>query len=104
MASVALWQDHNRLQRVGAALISRFGTLGRINCAFLLRSDNGLVFTSRRFTALVRSYGLRQEFITPHGPQQTDVIESPLSEVEWFFSLGRLLRADIACQFSASAA
>jgi putative transposase len=28
---------------------------------FLLRSDNGLVFTSRAYTALVRSYGLRQE-------------------------------------------
>jgi len=57
------------------ALISRFGTLGRVNRAFLLRSDNGLVFTSRKFTALVRSYGLKQEFITPHCPQQTDVIE-----------------------------
>lgn len=32
---------------------------------FLLRSDNGLVFTSRSYTALVRGYGLRQEFITP---------------------------------------
>ena len=31
----------------------------------LLRSDNGLVFTSRSYTALVRGYGLRQEFITP---------------------------------------
>ena len=48
------------------ALIARFGTLGRVNQEFLLRSDNGLVFTSRHYTALVRSYGLRQEFITPH--------------------------------------
>ncbi|WP_226341267.1 hypothetical protein [Gemmobacter serpentinus] len=37
------------------ALISRFGTLGRVNNAFLLRSDNGPVFTSRKFTALARS-------------------------------------------------
>lgn len=51
------------------ALISRFGTLGRVNREFLLRSDNGLVFTSRHYTALARSYGLRQEFITPHCPQ-----------------------------------
>jgi len=36
------------------ALISRFGTLGRVEKEFLLRSDNGLVFTSRHFTALVR--------------------------------------------------
>lgn len=43
------------------ALIARFGTLGLVPEPFLLRSDNGLVFTSRSFTALVRSYGLRQE-------------------------------------------
>jgi putative transposase len=42
---------------------------------FLLRSDNGLVFTSRRYTALVRSYGLKQEFITPHCPQQNGMVE-----------------------------
>ena len=57
------------------ALISRFGTLGRVNKEFLLRSDNGLVFTSRQFTALVRSYGLKQEFITPHCPQQNGMVE-----------------------------
>ena len=52
-----------------------FGTLGRVEAPFLLRSDNGLVFTSRSYTALVRSYGLRQEFITPHTPQQNGLIE-----------------------------
>lgn len=57
------------------ALISRFGTLGRVNREFLLRSDNGLVFTSRHYTALVRSYGLKQEFITPHCPQQNGMVE-----------------------------
>lgn len=57
------------------ALISRFGTLGRVWEPFLLRSDNGLVFTSRNYTRLVRSYGLRQEFITPHCPQQNGMIE-----------------------------
>ena len=41
----------------------------------LLRSDNGLVFTSRRYTSLVRSYGLKQEFITPHCPQQNGMVE-----------------------------
>ena len=46
------------------ALIARFGTLGRVQAPFLLRSDNGLVFTSHNYTRLVRSYGLRQEFIT----------------------------------------
>jgi putative transposase len=57
------------------ALIARFGTLGRVPTPFLLRSDNGLVFTSRAYTRLVRSYGLKQEFITPHCPQQNGMIE-----------------------------
>lgn len=57
------------------ALIARFGTLGRVPKPFLLRSDNGLVFTSRNYTALVRSYGLHQEFITPHCPQQNGMVE-----------------------------
>ena len=57
------------------ALIARFGTLGRVPAPFLLRSDNGLVFTSRNYTALVHSYGLRQEFITPHCPQQNGMVE-----------------------------
>lgn len=42
---------------------------------FLLRSDNELVFTSRSYTALARSYGLRQEFITPHCPQQNGMVD-----------------------------
>ena len=57
------------------ALIARFGTLGKIPTPFLLRSDNALVFTSRDDTALVRSYGLKQKFITPHCPQQNGMVE-----------------------------
>jgi len=38
----------------------------------MLRSDNGLVFQSRRFRASSRQYGLSQEFITPYTPQQVD--------------------------------
>jgi len=64
-AAAALEQD----------LITRYGVLGRVPKAFLLRSDNGLVFTSRHFTRLVRSYGLRQEFITPHCLQQNGMVE-----------------------------
>jgi putative transposase len=61
------------------ALITRFGSLGRVPEPFLLRSDNGLVFTSRSYTQLVRSYGLQQEFITPHCPQQNglDRVQAP---------------------------
>ncbi|MGH8815608.1 MAG: transposase [Achromobacter pestifer] len=57
------------------ALIARFGTLGRVPAPFLLRSDNGLVVNSRGYTALVRGYGLRQEFITPHCSQQNGMVE-----------------------------
>jgi putative transposase len=57
------------------ALISRFGSLGRVVSPFLLRYDNGLVFTSRHYTRLVRRYGLKQEFITPHCPQHNGLVE-----------------------------
>jgi putative transposase len=57
------------------ALIARYGTLGRVPKPFLLRSDNGLVFTSRSYTKLVRGYDLRQEFITPHTPEQNGMVE-----------------------------
>ncbi len=57
------------------ALITRFCTLGRVPLPFLLRSNNGLVFTSPCFTALARSYGLKQEFITPYCWQQNGIIE-----------------------------
>ena len=57
------------------ALIARFGTLGKVEKPFLLRSDNGLVFTSQKYTALARSYGLKQDFITPHCPQQNGMVE-----------------------------
>lgn len=57
------------------ALISRFGCLGRVPEKFLLRSDNGLVFTSRNCTALVKSYGLQQEFIPSYTPEQNGMVE-----------------------------
>ncbi|WP_238481170.1 hypothetical protein [Dyella telluris] len=57
------------------ALIARYGSLGRVAKSFLLRSDNGLVFTSRDYTRLIRSYGLQQEFISLHCPQQNGMVE-----------------------------
>ena len=41
----------------------------------MLRSDNGLVFSSRRYTNTVRAYGLIQEFITPYTPEQNGLME-----------------------------
>lgn len=33
------------------------------------------MFTSRNYTALVKSYGLQQEFITPYTPEQNGMVE-----------------------------
>jgi putative transposase len=49
---------------VEAACLARFGTLRPIG-APVLRSDNGLIFQSRRFRQACRDYRLQQEFITP---------------------------------------
>lgn len=57
------------------ALINRFGCLGRVPHTFKLRSDNGLVFSSKTYVNLVKAYGLSQEFITPYTPQQNGMIE-----------------------------
>jgi putative transposase len=57
------------------ALTNRFGCLGRVPQRFLLHSDNGLVFTSRSHTALVKSYGLKHELITPYTPKQNGMVE-----------------------------
>jgi len=53
------------------ALIARIETLDRVPGPFLLRSDNLLVFTNHSYTALVRSYGLRQELITLNARSKT---------------------------------
>jgi putative transposase len=57
------------------ALIHRFGHLGRTTKPIILRSDNGLAFTSKRYTKTVRSYGLTQKFITPYTPERNGIVE-----------------------------
>jgi len=42
----------------------------------VVRSDNGLVFASRLYRRLLTSYGLRQEFIHPHTPEQNGVVKA----------------------------
>jgi len=56
-------------------LIYRFGMLKRLNNTIILRSDNGLVFSSKSFTKTVNDYNFTQEFITPYTPQQNGMIE-----------------------------
>lgn len=57
------------------APIAQLETLEEMPEPFLLRSGNGLVFTSRHDTVLVKCYGLRQECITLHCPQHNGMVE-----------------------------
>jgi putative transposase len=41
----------------------------------ILRSDNGLIFTSKRYMKLVNRFGLEPEYITPYSPEQNGAIE-----------------------------
>lgn len=51
------------------ALITCYGTPGQATASFLLHSENGLVFSSRDHTHLVRSYGLKRASIKTHRQQ-----------------------------------
>ena len=55
--------------------VTCYGALGRVREPFELRSDSDLVFTSRNYTRLVGGYGLKQEFIMLHCPQQNGMVE-----------------------------
>lgn len=57
------------------ACIARFGTLRPAGETPVVRSDNGLIFQSRRFRKACRDYRLRQEFITPYTPEQNGIVE-----------------------------
>lgn len=41
----------------------------------IIRSDNGLVFNSKRFHETISNYRLSQEYITPYTPEQNGMIE-----------------------------
>ncbi len=57
------------------ALLARFGTLRGAPPNMLLCHDNGWVFGSRLYRALVNDFGLKQEYITPYTPQQNGLCE-----------------------------
>lgn len=57
------------------ACLKRFGILPR-ESGVTVRSDNGLVFVSRLYRRMLKSYGLQQEFIHPHTPEQNGVVEA----------------------------
>lgn len=58
------------------ALIRRFGALPKGDADVTLRTDNALVYASELYRDLAKSYGLHQEFILPHTPEQNGVAES----------------------------
>lgn len=57
------------------ACLARFGTLRPTGPTPVVRSDNGLIYQSRRFRPACRDYRLGQEFITPYTPEQNGIVE-----------------------------
>ena len=82
------------------ACLARFGTLRPDGPTPVMRSDNGLIFQSRRFRAACRDYRLRQEFITPYTPEQNGLIErffrSLKEECVWLHNFGSFAEARTA--------
>jgi len=78
---LSLIERHFAVQKTGAtsledALIRRFGALPQGDANVVLRTDNALVYASELSRSLVKSYGMRQECILPHTPEQNGVAES----------------------------
>ena len=71
--------DRKRAREAQRALeegcIRRFGTLRLGGRELVVRSDNGLIFQSRRFRQACRTFSVKQEFITPYTPEQNGMIE-----------------------------
>jgi putative transposase len=60
---------------LAAACLHRFGTIRPSGETPIIRSDNGLIFQSRRFRDACSFYRLEQEYITPYTPEQNGLIE-----------------------------
>ena len=82
------------------ALLSRYGIVGKAEKGLQLRSDNGLVFTSKLYTQTVQQYGLSQEFIRPHTPQQNGMVERLIRTIKeqciWMHNFASLREARLA--------
>ena len=64
------------------ALIDRYGVFGRAQDELTIRSENGLVFCSHRYTQTVYRYGIKQELIRPYTPQQNGMVERLIRSVK----------------------
>jgi putative transposase len=82
------------------ACLARFGTLRPAGPTPVVRSDNGLIFQSRRFRAACRDYRLRLEFIAPYTPEQNGIVErffrSLKEECVWQYKFGNFAEARTA--------
>ena len=58
------------------------GALPHGDADVALRTDNALVYASELYRDLAKSYGLRQEFILPHTPEQNGVAESFMGKLK----------------------
>jgi putative transposase len=82
------------------ACLARFGTARPEGSRPVIRSDNRLIFQSRRFRAACRDYRLRQEFIIPYTPEQNGLVErffrSLKEECVWLHNFGSFTEARAA--------
>jgi putative transposase len=82
------------------AYLARFSTLRPEGLTPVIRSDNGLIFQSRRFRAACHDYRLRQEFITPYTPEQNGLLErffrNLKEECFWLHNFGSFTEARAA--------
>ena len=57
------------------ALFSRYGRDSARAQGLILRSDSGLIFSSKAFLRLMNKYGMTLECITPYTPEQKGMVE-----------------------------
>lgn len=80
--SILGWRiSYSGKTKVAVAALEDAFTLRKPAPGLLLRSDNGLVFSSKQFRLSALKNGCLQEFITPYTPEQNGMIE------RWFRTL-----------------
>ena len=78
--AVLMKVNHKTSELVSSAVIKKLEPIrDRVKT---ITFDYGLVFTSRSYTKLVKSYGLQQEFITPHCPEQNGLVERVIRSIK----------------------
>lgn len=93
------WALESTARTLEEALLTRFGWTYGAPKGLMLRHDNGLVFGSKTYPALVKDYGISQEYTAPYTPVQNGLCErfirSFKEECAWITSFAEA-RAKIA--------